>query len=340
MKKWMVAVLLVTKIVFAANEVSWKDLQKNIDSWASGPVSLIMTDEEKNVWKRLKTPEEKMQFIKIFWARRDPILRTRENEFKVEFYKRVDYANENYAEGSNPGWKSARGQVYIVFGPPSRIDTQSVPGSSRPAQLWVYDQLLPRSIPANEAMLFVYRDFKYVLAPPNPQPGDTIGEQQRAIDSNFRYQDIPSAVQQAFAEVSTKNVIDPEKNYKNLTASVTSTEKFGISAIQFDVKIDPSNPAKVTVTILPENAPVYDDGQKVFAELFFKQELKKGDQLIAANEHVASYSWDEKSYAELKSIELDLPPLKAPSGTYDLYVTVGDRISNVSETRKVSVTYP
>jgi hypothetical protein len=267
-------------------------------------------------------------------------LRTRENEFKQQFYQRVDYANENYAEGSNPGWKSARGQVYIVFGPPSRVDTQNVAGSSRPAQLWVYDQRLPQPIPANEAMMFVYRDFKYVLAPPNPQAGDTIGQQQRAIDANFRYQDIPSMVLQAFSESAKKEVIDPDKNYKALLASVTSSEKFGISEIQFDAKIDPSHPPKITVTLLPENAPSYDDGQKVFAEIYYKQELKMGDRVVASNEHVASYSWDQNSFAELKSIDQVLPPLAdVPPGTYDLYVTVGDRISNVSETRKFSVTF-
>jgi GWxTD domain-containing protein len=338
-KKLIALLLLTVSFVFAAEQISWKDLQKNIDSWPKGPVSLIMTGDEKEVWKKLKTPEEKMEFIKIFWARRDPILRTRENEFKEEFYNRVDYANKNFEERSTPGWKTARGQVYIAFGPPSRIDQQTYPGSAKAAQLWVYDKQLPRSIPANEAMLFVYRDFKYVLAPPNPQPGDTIGQQQQEIDSNFRYQDIPSAVQQAFADVAKTEVIDPDKNYKNLLASVTSTEKFGVSEIQFELKTDSSHPPKVSVSILPENVPYYDDGQKVFAELTYKQELKMGDKVVASNEHVVSYSWDQKTFADLKVIDQPLPTLNAPAGTYELSVTVGDKISGVSETRKIGVTY-
>ena len=66
-----------------------------------------------------------MQFIKIFWARRDPILRTRENEYKQKFYERVDYANETYAEKNGAGWKSARGRTYIMFGAPGRVDKQT-----------------------------------------------------------------------------------------------------------------------------------------------------------------------------------------------------------------------
>ncbi len=339
MKKITGILMLLSQVLFAADQISWQDLQKNIDSWASGPVSLLMTDEEKSVWKKLKTPEEKMQFIKIFWARRDPILRTRENEFKVEFYNRVDYADKNYAGGSTAGWKTARGQVYIIFGPPSRVDQQSYPGSSRPAQLWVYDKLLGKHIPANEAMLFVYKDFKYVLEPPAPQPGDTIGQEQRSFDSKFRYQDIPSAVQQAFVETTRAEIIDPDKNYKNLLASVSSTEKFGVSEIQFETQVDSSHPPGVSVTILPENVPVYDDGEKVFAELYYRQELKKGDTVVASDEQVQSYSWDPTGFADLKGLVQPLSPLKAPAGTYELYITVGDRISNVGETRKVEITY-
>ncbi len=137
----------------------------------------------------------------------------------------------------------------------------------------------------------------------------------------------------------TKHGIDPDKNYKNLLASVTSTEKFGISEIQFDVQIQESKPPKVSVSILPQNAPVYDDGEKVFVELFYRQELKKGEKLVASNEHTVSYSWDETAFSELTNIQQTLPALEAPQGTYDLYVTVGDRVSNVSETRKFEIKY-
>ncbi|HSE41042.1 MAG TPA: GWxTD domain-containing protein, partial [Acidobacteriota bacterium] len=248
------ALVIFSQISFAAEPIKWSDLQKNIDSWIEGPPSLIITSEERDVYKRLKTPEEKMQFIKIFWQRRDPILRTRENEFKEDFYRRVEYANENYAEGSYPGWKSAMGQTYIIFGKPSRIDKQSVPGSSRPAQLWVYDRIPSNRIPPNEAMMFVYRDFKYVLEPPNPNEGDRIAEAQRQLDRNFTYQSIPSAVQAAFHDVADKSVVDETKDFRELLSSVESTEKFGLNEIQFEVR--PLQNGQYEVVLNPETAPV------------------------------------------------------------------------------------
>lgn len=335
-KKTIVMILFLALPAFSET-VTWSSLQKNIDSWTQGPPSLILTDAEKDVYRKLKAPEEKMQFIKIFWLRRDPILRTTENEFKLEFYRRVDFANQNYAEGNLPGWQTARGQVYIQFGPPSRIDTQSVPDSSRPALLWVYDKPPSKAIPPNEVLMFIYHEFRYVLAPPNPNPGDSIGEAQRQIDANFRYQLIPSQVQQAFADVRNSNVIDESKNYDPLLYSVKSSEKFQISALPFEVRIGETHLAEVT--ILKADLPFYDEGDQSFAELLIRQELKEGDRTVASNEQTITYNWTAKELSDLPELKMTLKNLDAPSGSYELSVTVQDRISLVSETKKVHVTY-
>jgi GWxTD domain-containing protein len=323
--------LFCATVAAAADQLSWKDLRANVDRWIEGPVSLIATADEKKVWKRLKSPEEKMQFIKIFWARRDPILRTRANEFKQEFYKRIEYANQNFAEKTTPGWNTARGQVYLVFGPPSREDKQSIEGSSRPGLLWVYDKPPSDQIPRNEALLFVYRDFKYVLAPPQPDAGDVFAERERAIEAGFRYQTIPAMVQRAFADVTTRRIIDERKNYDSLLFSVETTEKFGIAGIDFDIRRPTGGNVQVIIPV--EDVPVYDEADRKFAELYFKQELRKGDSVVATNEHTAAFNWTANNYEDLKELAVPLPPLNAPAGEYQLVVTVQDRISNIAETK-------
>ena len=322
-----------------AATLTWKDLQASIDSWFAGPVSLILTDQEKGVYAKMTNAEEKMQFIKIFWARRDPILRTRENEFKDEYYRRVQFANENYGEGHTPGWMTARGQVYILFGPPEREEKKIVPDSNRPALLWVYGKIPSDKIPKNEALLFVYRDVKWVLVPPNPDPGDTFGEVQRQFDSAFRYQTVPGLVEQAFVDVRSSNIVDEKKDYQDLLFSVESAVKFGIAEIEFDARVLESHPPQIRVAVKAATAPVYDAGERVFAEFYFKQELKRGDVLIASHEHTVSFSWTTKEFAELEEIGVTLPTVQAPSGQYDLWITVQDRISNVSETRKIAISY-
>ena len=66
--------------------------------WMNEDVVYIITDEEKQAFKRLKTDEERQQFVEQFWLRRDPTPDTEENEYKEEHYRRIAYANDHYLE--------------------------------------------------------------------------------------------------------------------------------------------------------------------------------------------------------------------------------------------------
>src|SRR5215813_7700514 len=105
-----------------------KELETPYKKWLTEDVVYIITDEERQAWKRLATDEEREQFIEQFWLRRDPTPDSVENEFKEEHYRRIAYANEHYASGI-PGWKSDRGRIYITFGPPDEIESHPSGGS-------------------------------------------------------------------------------------------------------------------------------------------------------------------------------------------------------------------
>ncbi len=96
--------------------------------WLNEDVVYIITDEEKQAFKRLKTDEERQQFVEQFWLRRDPTPDTEENEYKEEHYRRIAYANDHYASGI-PGWKTDRGRIYIKYGPADEIDSHPSGGS-------------------------------------------------------------------------------------------------------------------------------------------------------------------------------------------------------------------
>lgn len=82
---------------------------------------LIMTGPEKDIFLLLPDRESREEFIEDFWAKRDPDPNTEENEFKEEFYNRIEFVNKRFLEGI-PGWKTDRGRVYIYLGPPDKID--------------------------------------------------------------------------------------------------------------------------------------------------------------------------------------------------------------------------
>ena len=104
------------------------ELSKTYRKWLDEDVRWIITDEERSTFMQLSNDEERDQFIEAFWQRRDPTPDTEENEYKEEHYRRIAYANEHFAAGI-PGWKSDRGHMYIVFGPPDEIDSHPSGGS-------------------------------------------------------------------------------------------------------------------------------------------------------------------------------------------------------------------
>ena len=85
--------------------------------WLNEDVAYIVNDQERIVFRELRTDEERNHFIEQFWLRRDPTPGTPENEYKEEHYRRIQYANDHFGS-TVPGWKTDRGRIYIVFGPP------------------------------------------------------------------------------------------------------------------------------------------------------------------------------------------------------------------------------
>jgi GWxTD domain-containing protein len=114
-----------------------KDLFKELDSqykkWLNEDVVYIIMPEERSVFLHLATNEEREQFIEQFWQRRNPDPDSADNTYKEEHYRRIAYANEHFASGI-PGWKTDRGRIYIMWGPPDEIDSNPTGGPyDRPA---------------------------------------------------------------------------------------------------------------------------------------------------------------------------------------------------------------
>ncbi|HSU58050.1 MAG TPA: GWxTD domain-containing protein [Bryobacteraceae bacterium] len=131
-----------------------KQLEKELagpwKKWLNEDVVYIITDEEKQAFKRLKTDEERQQFVEQFWLRRDPTPDTEENEYKEEHYRRIAYANDHYASGI-PGWKTDRGMIYIKYGAPDEIDSHPSGGS--------YER--PMEEGGGETSTYPFEDWRY-----------------------------------------------------------------------------------------------------------------------------------------------------------------------------------
>lgn len=105
-----------------------KEMESAYTRWIKEEVPYIITDEERASFKRLNTDDEREQFIEAFWERRNPNPASPENLFKEEYYRRIAYANERYASGF-PGWKTDRGRIYIMYGPPDETESRPSGGT-------------------------------------------------------------------------------------------------------------------------------------------------------------------------------------------------------------------
>src|SRR6185503_7458862 len=95
---------------------------KEYKDWLDQDVTYIISDEERKAFKQLSNDEEREKFIESFWDRRNPNPDSEDNEFKDEHYRRIEYANDHYAAGV-PGWRTDRGRIYIVYGPPDEVES-------------------------------------------------------------------------------------------------------------------------------------------------------------------------------------------------------------------------
>jgi GWxTD domain-containing protein len=117
-------------------------VQSAYEKWVNEDVVYIITDEERAAFDRLQTNEEREHFIEQFWTRRDPTPGTVENEFKEEHYRRIAYANDHFKTATLDGWKTGRGRMYIVYGPPDEIESHPAGDAGKPPfEQWLYHHI-------------------------------------------------------------------------------------------------------------------------------------------------------------------------------------------------------
>ncbi|HTV82152.1 MAG TPA: GWxTD domain-containing protein [Acidobacteriaceae bacterium] len=112
-------------------------------AWVDQDVRWIITPDEKQAFLRLKTDEERREFVKQFWERRNPTPGSAVNEYRAAYYRRMAYANQHFGEGGEQGWATDRGHVYLVYGPPDSIDAYPTGGhgEAAPWETWHYREI-------------------------------------------------------------------------------------------------------------------------------------------------------------------------------------------------------
>ena len=90
--------------------------------------------DEQTQYSGLKGVDAKRKFLTNFWRRRPPGMRD-------EYMARVAYTNQNFRIMGKQGYRTDRGRVYIVYGPPDDYERHPNESEYRPYEVWTYNQI-------------------------------------------------------------------------------------------------------------------------------------------------------------------------------------------------------
>lgn len=146
----LIRALPAASLAFISDTISFSEAE------AQGFLDLvwyIATPEELQRFKT--TPEnEKRQYIRQFWEKRDPDPSTPINEFLAEHLRRFLYANQLFSPSvtkKNEGWRTEMGRVYIMFGSPNSIQRGQFSQDNLAFERWDYN-----NVPAQGSILFIF----------------------------------------------------------------------------------------------------------------------------------------------------------------------------------------
>ncbi len=130
--KRSIPVLALLALLVSAAFPAFAALDKYKDWEKSPEFQYLTTDAEKKDWKKVTSDEEAEKFIALFWARRDPDLKTPQNEFRDRFTALVKLADEKFALGRKRGALTERGKAVILIGPPLEIAAKAASSGDTP----------------------------------------------------------------------------------------------------------------------------------------------------------------------------------------------------------------
>jgi GWxTD domain-containing protein len=240
-------------------------------AWLNEEVVYIITQAERAAYLKLRTDDERNMFIKQFWMRRDPLVPkpatteeypaiargNPENDYKKEHYRRIKYADDRFTN-KIPGWKTDRGRIYIMYGPPDEIESHPSGGTyTRPAEegggttetfpfeQWRYRYI--ESIGRNVIMEFVdtTRTGEYRLTM-DPHEKDVVPAKQE--EAKLSYRDLEAFIANGGTMYNTLP-LKVQVSYTPLASSVVMAQ----ITVQFDTKDlhfqDKDNVSTATINI-------------------------------------------------------------------------------------------
>jgi len=357
-----------------------KELAGPWKKWMNEDVTYIITDEERQAFKRLNTDEERQQFVEQFWLRRDPTPDTEENEYKEEHYRRIEYANDHYASGI-PGWKTDRGMIYIKYGPADEVESHPSGGSYQrpyeegggetstyPFEDWRYRYI--EGVGTNVIIEFVDTtmtgEYKITLDPGEkdallyvPGAGLTLSEQMGMSDKSQRFsrtdgthlgtgnQPLPESMNEFTRLEQYANLMKaPAIKFKDLDAIVNSNIRYNTLPMQVRTDFiritDATVYANITIQFKNNdlNYATKDQISKANVNLYGRITTLTRRSVNWFEETVSSQIPAEMLQQAMSGSQIYSKRIPLAPGTYRLNIVAKDTVGNTMNTFETALVVP
>ena len=135
-----------------------KALPPHYREWLQKDVVYIITNQERDAFLQLTSDASRDEFIQHFWEIRNPTPGSPDNTYKIEHYRRLEYATQYFGHVSHTeGWRTDMGRIYITLGEPQQ--RQKLLGLQKvtPMEIWFYSNTNP-ALPPFFYIIFYQRD--------------------------------------------------------------------------------------------------------------------------------------------------------------------------------------
>ncbi len=124
---------------------AWDDRSEAQLDTLYAPLVYVMTEAEQGIYPGLSV-EGKRNYLRQFWARRDPSPKDARNEAQENYYSAIAQANLRFREGGSaqiPGWRTDRGRIFLKYGSPDEVLQRPVNAGTNPYEMWKYTRGRP-----------------------------------------------------------------------------------------------------------------------------------------------------------------------------------------------------
>lgn len=164
-----------------------KELPARYRHWLNEDVNYIIDTQERKEFLALTSDPQRDSFIEAFWRVRNPDPDSPVNPSKEEHYRRLAYANEHYGHfGTQDGWRTDRGRIYIVLGAPKQVVTYPSARNVRQLEIWFYQSPTPVLPPYFSLLFFkpsIGEDYK-LYSPNSDGPAHLVSTLEALNDQN------------------------------------------------------------------------------------------------------------------------------------------------------------